>query len=68
MEPTFTAVTAADWSSVISAMTAQINVTTIVGVLVTLIVSGIGLVFLWWGVRKAIRALMSAFKKGKVSV
>ena len=63
-----TAVTAADWASVISAMTAQISVATIVGVLAAIVASCIGIVFLWWGVRKAVRALMAAFRKGKISV
>lgn len=64
----FTATTPADWSGVITALTAQISVSTIVGVLTTLVVSGIGLVFLWWGVRKALRSLMAAFRKGKMSL
>ena len=62
------AVTAADWASVISAMTAQISVATIVGVMATIVAACIGIVFLWWGVRKAVRALMAAFRKGKISV
>lgn len=63
-----TVVTATDWQSVISAMTAQISVSSVVGVLATLVTAGIGLVFMWWGVRKAMRSLMSAFRKGKVSL
>ena len=62
------AVTAADWASVISAMTAQISVATIVGVMATTVAACIGIVFMWWGVRKAVRALMAAFRKGKISV
>ena len=62
------AVTAADWASVISAMTAQISVATIVGVMSTIVAACIGIVFMWWGVRKAVRALMAAFRKGKISV
>ena len=62
------AVTAADWASVISAMTAQISVGTIVAVLATIVGACIGIVFMWWGVRKAVRALMAAFRKGKISV
>lgn len=61
------AVTSADWSSVISAMTAQISVETVVGVLATLVTAGIGLVFMWWGVRKAARSLMAAFRSGRIS-
>jgi hypothetical protein len=66
--PIVAAVTAADWSSVITAMTGQISVSTIVGVLATLVTSGIGLVFMWWGVRKAASSLMAAFRKGKMSI
>ena len=62
------AVTASDWASVISAMTAQISVGTIVAVLATIVGACIGIVFMWWGVRKAVRALMAAFRKGKISV
>lgn len=63
-----TPVTAADWSSVITAMTGQISVSTVVGVLATLMTAGIGLVFMWWGVRKAVGSLMSAFRKGRMSM
>ena len=59
-------VAAADWASVISAMTSQISVTTIVGVLTTLVTAGIGLVFLWWGVRKAVGSLMGSFRSGRI--
>ena len=62
------AVTAADWASVISAMTAQISVATIVGVMATIVAACIGIVFMWWGVRKAVRALMAAFRNRKISV
>lgn len=56
------------WSSVMSALTAQVSVSTIIGVLATLVTAGIGLVFMWWGVRKALRSLMAAFRKGKMSL
>ena len=62
------AVDATAWSSVMEALTAQVSVSTIVGVLVTLVTAGIGLVFMWWGVRKALRSLMAAFRKGKMSL
>lgn len=65
---TATAVTASDWASVITAMTGQVSVATIVGVLATVVAACIGIVFMWWGVRKAVRALMAAFRKGKISV
>lgn len=59
-------VSAADWSSVITAMTSQISVSTVVGVLATLVTAGIGLVFLWWGVRKAVGSLMGSFRSGRI--
>lgn len=63
---TTTVVTANDWASVISAMTSQISVSTVVGVLATLVTAGIGLVFLWWGVRKAVGSLMGSFRSGRI--
>lgn len=62
------AISSADFTSVLSAMTSQISVSTIVEVLVVVVGATVGLAFMWWGVRKVIRALMSAFKKGKVSL
>lgn len=59
-------VTASDWAAVISAMTSQISVSTVVGVLATLVTAGIGLVFLWWGVRKAVGSLMGSFRSGRI--
>lgn len=56
------------WTSVITALTAQISVETIVGVLAVLVGSVIGIVFMWWGVRKVVGAIMSAFRKGRVSL
>ena len=63
-----TAVSSADWASVLSAMASQISVSTVVAVLASTTGAAIGLVFMWWGVRKAVRTIMAAFRKGKVSV
>lgn len=63
-----TAVTAADWASIISAITGQISVSTVVAAVATMVAAGIGLVFMWWGVRKAARTLLAAFRKGRVSI
>ena len=63
-----TAVTAADWASIISAITGQISVATVVAAVATMVSAGIGLVFMWWGVRKAARTLLAAFRKGRVSI
>lgn len=65
---TSTAVTSSDWSSVMTALTGQISVSTVVEVLAVIAGACVGLAFMWWGVRKLTRALMSAFKKGKVSL
>ncbi|CUP05405.1 MULTISPECIES: hypothetical protein [Hungatella] len=62
------AVTAADWAPVITNLTAQISVSTIIAALATFMAAGIGLVFMWWGLRKAVRTIMAAFRKGKLSV
>lgn len=45
-DPASSVVSASDWASVIAAMTSQISVSTVVGVLATLVTAGIGLVFL----------------------
>lgn len=56
------------WSSVLSVLTSQISVSTIVAVLASVVGAAIGMVFMWWGVRKLARTLMAAFRKGKLSV
>lgn len=53
---------------VVDAMTAQITPTTVVGIVAAVIGASIGLVFMWWAVRKVARAIMGAFRKGKLSV
>lgn len=55
-----------DFSSVINAISAELNVSTVTGVLAAAIPVCIGLVFMWWGVRKVSRMLMGAFKKGRL--
>lgn len=54
------------WSSVMDGLTAQLNVQSIVGVIAALVGACVGFVFLWWGVRKGARALISAVKSGKL--
>ena len=56
------------FKSVITAIQAQISVSTVVEVLAYTAGICVALAFMWWGVRKATRALMAAFKKGRVSV
>lgn len=63
-----TAITSSAWSSVLTALQAQISVSSVVEVLGVLVGAAIGLVFMWWGVRKTAKVLMSAFRKGKLSI
>lgn len=62
------AISSTDFKGVLDALTAQISVSTIVEVLVVLVGATVGLAFMWWGVRKLVGALMTAFKKGKVKL
>lgn len=55
-----------DLSSVLSAITSQISVTTVIAVVAGAISASIGLVFMWWGIRKLIRVLMKAFRSGRL--
>lgn len=63
-----TAISSTAFTSVITALQQQISVSTIVEVLAVAAGVAVGLAFMWWGVRKLTRVLMSAFKKGKVSL
>ena len=63
-----TALTSAAFESVITAIQGQISVTTVVEVLAYTAGACVALVFVWWGVRKATRALMAAFKKGRLGL
>ena len=63
-----TAITSADFTSVLTTLQSQISVGTIVEVLAVAAGACVGLAFMWWGVRKLTKALMGAFKKGKVSI
>ena len=55
-------ITSADFQSVISAVTSQISVGTIVEVLAVVVGAAIGMVFMWWGVRKGGSVLMKALR------
>lgn len=61
-----TAISSTAFKSVIDAVTAQISVTSIVEVLAYAVPICIGLVFMWWGVRKVTSLIMGAFRKGKL--
>lgn len=61
-----TVISSTAFKSVIDAVTSQISVTTVVEVLAYAVPLCISLVFMWWGVRKVTRMIMSAFRKGKL--
>lgn len=63
-----TVITSSDFQSILTNLQAQISVATVVEVLAVTATACVGLAFMWWGVRKVVGALMSAFKKGKVSL
>lgn len=52
----------------LGSVTSTLSISNILTVIAALIGACIVLVFFWWGLRKLIRAVMSAFKKGKLSV
>ena len=62
------AITSSSFSGVITAITAQLSVSTVAEVLTYGAGLAVTLVFFWWGVRKALRVLMSAFRKGRMQV
>lgn len=61
-------ISSSSFSGVITAITGQISVSTVAEVLTYAAGIAIALVFFWWGVRKALRVLMGAFRKGRMSV
>ena len=63
-----TVIDSSAWQTVLDSLTAQISVATVVSVLTVIAAACVGLVFMWWGVRKATHALMAAFRKGKISI
>lgn len=64
---TFTAITFADFKSVIDAITAQVSVTQVVGVLAAAAAIAVTFVFMWWGVRKVTRMVMGSARSGKIN-
>lgn len=57
-----------DFKAIISAMSGQISVSTIVAVIAAVIGITVAIGFAWWGGRYGVRKLMGALKGGKVSV
>lgn len=47
---------------------AQLNFTTVMEVIGVGLASAVAIFLGWWGIRKLVRIVMNAFKKGKVSI
>lgn len=62
------AISSTSFSGVITAITGQISVSTVAEVLTYAAGLAVALVFFWWGVRKALQVLMSAFRGGHMSI
>lgn len=60
MGETSTALGWSDLSGVVTAVTSQFSVTTVLGVITGLILATIAFNFLWWGARKATAAVKGA--------
>lgn len=56
------------WDAVIEAVTSYFTPAQIVLVLASVVTAGIVFVFLWWGVRLALRSIMGAVKNGTLSI
>ena len=61
-------VTYTDVAPILTAVTDVISTSNIIQILVIVVGACVGFVFMWWGVRKLVSAVMSAFRKGKLSI
>lgn len=63
-----TSVSSSTFASVMTAITDQIDVAAVVEILAYAAGAAVGLVFLWWAVRKVMRVLMASFRSGRLSL
>lgn len=68
LSTTPTTVQPSDWKTVIDNVVGQFSVVNIVAVIASVVLAGIGFVFLWWGVRIAFNSIMGAVKRGTLSI
>lgn len=57
-----------DISAITDAVTNEFSVSAITSIIAGIVGGSIGLVFLWWAVRKSIKALKAAATRGKLRV
>lgn len=55
-------------TTVTNAVTSAFNITTIASIIGVVLAGCVGLFLFWWGARKVVRMISSAFKKGKISL
>lgn len=58
--------TPVDFSGVTSKLTTAFNVSEIASVIGVVLGAGVGFVIFWWGARKLVNGVISAFKSGKL--
>lgn len=61
-------VTTSDIQTILTPVTDQFSVSNITSFLAYIIGAGVVFVFLWWGVRKAWRAILAATTRGKAKI
>lgn len=61
-------VSTSDLSGILSAVTDQFSVSNITSFIAYIIGASVAFVFLWWGVRKAWRAILAATTRGKAKI
>lgn len=55
-------------SSGFSQITGTLKISNLIAVLGVALGSAVAFFFFWWGIRKVVRAVTAAFKKGRISV
>lgn len=60
--------TTTDFSPITDAISQKLTVAEVSGIIASVIGAGIGFVLLWWGARKLIRSLITAFQNGKIKL
>jgi hypothetical protein len=66
MHSVFLETSGVDFSAITTALSASINAGQISAIIGTILGSTVGIAVLWWGARKLVHAVVSAFKTGKI--
>jgi hypothetical protein len=62
----FLSVSTTDYSAITQALTNTFNIAEIGSLIGTILSASVGGALLWWGARKLVNAVISAFKTGKI--